>query len=33
VSFVWNYLLQRYFVYRITRFDAVLVRKASPTLE
>lgn len=33
VSFVWNYLMQRYFVYRITRFDAVLVRKASPTLE
>jgi putative flippase GtrA len=26
VSFVWNYLLQRYFVYRPTRFDAVIVR-------
>ena len=26
VSFVWNYLLQRHFVYRSTRFDAVIVR-------
>jgi putative flippase GtrA len=26
VSFVWNFLLQRYFVYRPTPFDAALIR-------